>query len=63
MKQQKKHYKPCVPYGFLALALASIVYSEPLCFISYMVVILLHFMWHCHNAATVKALNKHKEVF
>lgn len=28
-----------------------------------MVVILLLFMWHCRIAATVKALNEHKEVF
>lgn len=39
------------------------VYSEPLRFVSYMVVSLFHFMWHCHNTATVKALNEHKGVF
>lgn len=44
------------------LALYS-VYSQHHHFISYMVVILLHIIWHCCDAATVFALNEHKDVF
>lgn len=61
MKQLEKHYKPWVPYVFLACTLC--VYGQHLHFISYMVVILLHIIWHCCNAAAVYALNEHKDVF
>lgn len=45
------------------LGLYNCVYSQHLHFISYMVVILLHNIWHCCNVHTCYALNERKDVF